>query len=205
MKKSVTILTMVGLIIAVSGPARADVLTFDDITSTTTYTQSIPSGYGGFEWDKWGVIYDGTWAGYMNAPVSGHYSAFNLYADPASVLVVLAGDFPAFDFEGGYFTAAWNTGLNIDVVGYRDGSPVYTTTVTANTLAPTWHSFGYSNIDELVFTSYGGTPYGYTGGGGEHFAMDNFTYTPIPEPASMLVLGGLGAGLAGARKLRRKK
>ena len=29
--------------------------------------------------------------------------------------------------------------------------------------------------------------------------------SPIPEPTSMLMLGGLGAGLAGARKLRRKK
>jgi hypothetical protein len=29
--------------------------------------------------------------------------------------------------------------------------------------------------------------------------------TPIPEPTSMLMLGGLSAGVAGARKLRKKK
>jgi hypothetical protein len=31
------------------------------------------------------------------------------------------------------------------------------------------------------------------------------TGTPIPEPTTMLMLGGLGAGLASARKMRRKK
>jgi len=37
------------------------------------------------------------------------------------------------------------------------------------------------------------------------FAIDDMRYTPIPEPATMLMLGGLGVGLAGAGKLRRKK
>ena len=35
--------------------------------------------------------------------------------------------------------------------------------------------------------------------------VDNINFTPIPEPTTMLMLGGLSAGLAGARKLRRKK
>ena len=39
----------------------------------------------------------------------------------------------------------------------------------------------------------------------DFFAVDDMRYTPIPEPATMLMLGGLGAGLASARKLRRKK
>jgi len=48
----------------------------------------------------------------------------------------------------------------------------------------------------------------YTGtwapsGIGGDFAFE-LTGTPIPEPATLLILGGLGAGLAGARKLRRK-
>ena len=35
--------------------------------------------------------------------------------------------------------------------------------------------------------------------------VDDIDFTLIPEPTTMLMLGGLGAGLAGARKLRRKK
>jgi len=38
-------------------------------------------------------------------------------------------------------------------------------------------------------------------GGGFAFEL---TGAPIPEPATLLILGGLGAGLAGARKLRKK-
>lgn len=39
-----------------------------------------------------------------------------------------------------------------------------------------------------------------------HMVADGWDQrTPIPEPATMLMLGGLGAGLASARKLRRKK
>ena len=35
--------------------------------------------------------------------------------------------------------------------------------------------------------------------------VDDIDFTPIPEPTTMLMLGGLSAGLAGARKLRKKK
>jgi hypothetical protein len=35
--------------------------------------------------------------------------------------------------------------------------------------------------------------------------ISSIDFEPIPEPATMLMLGGLGAGLAGAKKLRRKK
>jgi hypothetical protein len=35
--------------------------------------------------------------------------------------------------------------------------------------------------------------------------VDNIDFEPIPEPATVLMVGCLSAGLAGARKLRRKK
>jgi len=41
-------------------------------------------------------------------------------------------------------------------------------------------------------------------GRGTNFAFE-LTGAPIPEPTTMLMLGGLGAGLASARKLRKKK
>jgi hypothetical protein len=35
--------------------------------------------------------------------------------------------------------------------------------------------------------------------------IDNVVATPVPEPFSMMMLGCLGAGMLGARKLRRKQ
>ena len=35
--------------------------------------------------------------------------------------------------------------------------------------------------------------------------VDEMTVTVVPEPASMLILGALGAGMVAARKVRRKK
>ena len=49
-------------------------------------------------------------------------------------------------------------------------------------------------ISSIEFHDYGGS-----------VAISTLTFQPIPEPATMLMLGGLSAGLAGARKLRKKK
>jgi hypothetical protein len=53
-------------------------------------------------------------------------------------------------------------------------------------------------------TGYQMTSPGLLGGGYAWAVRDGYS-TPIPEPATMLMVGGLCAGLAGAKKLRRKK
>jgi hypothetical protein len=202
MKKLAAVFSVAALALAISGTTSALVLTFDDV-STIVY-EAIPDGYGGLDWDNMTVV-DGTWyspgSGYDNGTVSEDYVALNLGGDPASILVSAGEGFPAFDFEGAYLTAAWSDGLNINVVGSLGGSEVYNQTVVVDTDGPTWFDFDYYNVDTLVFSSFIGEETGL----GYQFAMDNFTYTPIPEPTTMLMLGCLGAGLAGTRKLRSKK
>ena len=51
-----------------------------------------------------------------------------------------------------------------------------------------------SMISQMRFFDSGGYP-----------GISTLEFEPIPEPMTMLMLGGLGAGLAGAKKLRRKK
>jgi hypothetical protein len=102
---------------------------------------------------------------------------------------------------------AYITGLEASVNGdlfvvYDDGS-VHEYEVTGTTVGGA-QFFGFTDVGMSISTvtlelrNVGSN-------GRDWFAVDDMRYTPIPEPATMLMLGGLGAGLAGARKLRRKK
>ena len=179
---AVTILTMATEI-------NADVLSFDDVT-TSTIGDSIPSGYGGFDWSNMSVLHKDLHAGsgYENGTVSGDYVAFNNDGTAASVS---DGN---FSFTGAYLTAAWNTGLSVNLKGYSSGSLIYDQTVVVDTDAPTWFNFNFNNIDNLVFESFGGV------GGAGHFVMDDFTYV-IPEPASLGLIGLVTGGLFFTRRV----
>jgi len=206
-------LLVLGLAIAALGNSQANaaILTFDDIT--TDPTASI-TNYGGFTWTSTGVLNSTTYAlpsGYKVANTSGDYVAFNEFAGIASA------NSTTFDFIGANLTSAWNDDLQLEVKGLLGGSELYSQTVTLQSVAPDAakrFDFNFTGIDELVFTSSGGThnqdDFGdldpSAGIGGTHFAMDDFEYqtgdVPAPEPTSM-ALGFLG--LSGILGLRRRK
>jgi hypothetical protein len=170
MKWLIGICTVMAMMFATTANAQL-MLDFDDITTDVSDAVIIPDGYGGLDWDAFGVIHKDVWGsdGYENGTVSGNYVAYNRFAAVATV------DDGLFMFDGAYLTAAWNEDLNIDIDGYVDGSLVQSTTVVVDPYAPTWFDFGWV-VDELVFASYGGTNAGLDGSG-THFAMDNFTYS----------------------------
>lgn len=185
-------------------PAQAIVLTFDDLPSTF---DPIPNGYGGLNWDKFYYLDSSNYvipSGYFNGTVSPNNVAYNAFANPARVRSPRG----TFDFEGAYLTGAWNNGLNITVDGYHNSTLLYSQTVTVDTTSPTWFTFNYDGINFLRFTSFGGINAGY-GGGGAHFAMDNFTvdnFTVVPEPFTLLGVGtALGFGAAFKRKVNKKE
>ena len=162
---------------------NADVLTFDDAISAVEM-DSIPDGYGGLVWDNMIVGHkdDAPVApsGFQNGLVSGDYMAFNLTGQTATVSNSI------FDFNGAYFTSAWNNGLNVNIKGISGGNIIYDRTIIVNPYSPTYFNLSYKNIDTLIFDSFGGTDAGFAGSG-DSFVMDNFDYKIVPEPAIVIV------------------
>jgi len=181
------------------GQLMASTITFDDLSGG-----SIPNGYGGLNWSNFYSLNGDTYglSGYQNGVVSHSNVVYNAYGDPAAV----SGS--PFTFNSAYFTAAWNDRLNIEAIGYLAGTAIYDTTFVVNTSGPTLETFNWSNIDEVYFRSSGGVNHGYNGGG-EHFAMDNFTINgspaAVPEPASLIVWFVLGGGGIAMSRLRKRK
>lgn len=180
----------------------ADVLTFDDIGFDDIGWRWIPDGYGGFNWNQFAYIKQGTHpdSGYDHGVVSGEYAAFNYNAAVATV------DGSVFTFTSAYFTAAWSDGLNIRIDAYAGSAHEHTRTIVVNTTGPTLFTFDWTGIDRLAFTSFGGVD-ADLGGSGEHFVMDNFTLTrvsAVPLPAAAWAGMSLLGVMLGAKSVRRR-
>jgi len=187
------------LIFSTGSISRGNLITFDDLLTGTNADGTrvisvVPADYGGLDWDNFFTLSGpaqarvfGTNGSYYGM-VSASNVAFNGSGTPAEI--DSAGT--DFNFVSTYLTGAWNSNLNIEVEGFRSGTLLYDTTVVASATSPTLFTFNYTNIDQLVFNSFGGQPAGFPNGGGESFVMDNFTFEFIPEPSS-LPLATVGA------------
>jgi len=182
------------------GKAQAAVLTFDDLTPTTSINV-IPNGYGGLDWNLMPYVnapIAAPLSGYNNGIVSGDYVAFS---ENNTLHTITSSS--TFDFNGAYLTGAWRDGLNINIKGYDGVTLLYDTTVLANSDAPTWYLLDYIGVDKLEFSSFGGVDNPAYSGTGTQFAMDNFTFnSTVPIPASVWLFG---SGLLGLIGVSRKK
>ena len=200
MKRLLIILCAGLLSLGILSTAGAAVLTFDDISDSEFGV--IPDGYGGFSWENMWFLRSDRYpnSGYNNGTVSGNYVAYNYFTRMTTVYNGV------FNFTGAYFTGAWNNNLNIELKGLLGGAEVFSDTILVDVYGPTWFSAGYTGIDQLIISSYGGQNAGL-GHSGTQFAMDNFSYTygiysPVPEPATIFLLG---AGFLGMAGLGRRK
>ena len=207
MKHRLGVALAVGLCVTVQAiPARATVLTFDDLVGPDfPEYSSVPSGYGGLDWFGFsklnGPDNSSFGVGWANGTVSPSNVAYN-DSGIAQVAVISAS---LFDFNGAYLTSAALDGLSIEVNGFREGDSLYDEIRSFDTAAPTFSSFNYLGIDALVFTPFFGDinnpEYCFA-----CFAMDNFTFNePFSEVPESSTMGLLATGLLGMmRGVRRR-
>ena len=180
---------------AVCGIAHATTITFDDIPTTTAPFGQVVDGYAGLGWTNlWADKTNApglTPSGYINGTVSPNNVVYNSYANPAGVHSLSAA---GFDLVDGYFTAAWNDGLQVTASAVFENGSTAVKTFTIDTFGPSDTVFGWKDLSSVTFSSAGGTHHSGYLGMGTHFALDNLTVTAstVPEPApAMLALSGL--------------
>lgn len=184
------------LTLATAGSASAATLNFDDLVPNLQGDTEgiIPNGYGGFNWTNFYFVdstnYPGS--GYANGTTSPKNVAFigfpqdNVFSEISSSTL--------FTFNNAFFTAAFNP-VNVLIEGFQGTTTLFSETLSLNTTGPNFFEPNWSGLDRLRFT-----PQNPTGGDSLYFAMDDFTTTPVPTPALLPGLVGLGLGV-----LRKKR
>lgn len=182
----------------------AATLDFESL-GTPSVSKPINDGYGDLNWDNFSVVTGSRFPqfpgnGYTNGASSGQYVGFNNFAEPASF-----SSGSTFDFISASLTAAFNDGLELDVVGYLNGAQIYTRSITLTTEMYATILFNWTGIDMVTFNSHGGTPKFSVSG--EQFAIDDLTVvkTPIPAALPLLATGLLGLGYAARRRRTASK
>lgn len=191
----------IAVLFALSQPAAATTIRFDDLLGGGVTDIQISNPYAGFTWNNFYVLDTVLYntqngpSGYSNGVVSLNNVGFTGHDDPASFSAA-----QPFQLDSLYIGAGWNDDMSVTITGLRNGSVVGTDTLIIGTqqhvLFAPQH---WGDIDTLTITPDGGTNHGYAGSGLNVY-LDNIAVN-APEPGTLAIFG---LGLAATVLLRRR-
>ena len=178
------------LLICVAGNAYCILLTFEDIPNSTANTYGeFPTSYNGFSFTSNLDWIDTVGSSWNYGSVSGQFTVLN---NNSGVGIITAADGSDFSFTS-IWARIWGTGTRTgDIQGYKDGSLVWTQSMSISTTWAYLESEHFESIDELRINL------------GNHFLIDDLTLneTTIPEPSTLLLFLCICSGLFLSKKLR---
>jgi hypothetical protein len=196
-------------------PATAGLITFDELDPCLARPgcpdpgDPIPNGYQGLNWSLHATNATATLVPATARNVPSGPTSPGLLRDSGYPSAVLSGTnvtYPNNCCNGAeslgsflcasltlsslYLGAAWRNDLNVEILGYSSGTLTHSYTAVVGVADPTFFSFGWSDLDTVVFHSFGGTNAGLSLNDGTHFVLDNLSLdaSPVPAPASLPLL-----------------
>jgi hypothetical protein len=192
-------------------------LTFEDLPEPTVpvnlaFVVASPIGdYQGFQFLSNLVVpasnpewqpFSGRWAYYdikdvdfggYDDGIVGDRALFTPYGSDAANGFRISRD-ELWRFVGADFTAAW-IDLDLTLTGYRDGSVVWSRTLSIPSMVRTRLEFDEVAIDTLKISGFSpNSPI-------NHFILDNLSYEIVPTPSALALLAV--AGMIGPTRRRR--
>jgi hypothetical protein len=183
----VTLTFAILTIICFATPAAAAIITFDDLMGQAP----VPDGYGGVNWG-------GVWTHYDFAQ-----PPYNPHSDPQRIYSPNSGPgeyqfafvIPNQTFGGAWFSGQESTSVFFNL--YDDAALVASSPVLFTSSVPTFLSAAYSGPVDVV---------GIFSNANDFYVMDDVTVgtdTPVPEPATFLLVGTGLLGVSFRKRFRR--
>jgi hypothetical protein len=195
----------------------ATIVTFDDLATPNTGGGAsdwglVPTSYAGLTWTGWEVTKaDGTTGSYQAAYNNsyGSPSSPNFAYNGGSGNYTVSTSGSAFNFNGAQVTSfvqndtyqGWSS-QSLTVNGYNGATLIgtWTGSLSANSFVALPAAAQFQGVTSVEFVSDNVN-------GGTYWGLDNFDYTPVPEPTTIIsgVLMLLPFGASTLRILRRNR